>query len=595
MANKYINGVVLRSGDTATINAAAVPELVGVENYQYELTPEDMGIEWVNYDLSDTTEITGPNATRLTTYNKIDTRGFSQVIVTAPEGYRYYLAPYDSATDTARYISTYGNGWDVGPHTRNYSLMFPYYRIVLAKTSGNIAPADASNFTITFIKELPDYSEKELSLMLESYIDKKIFPYTFGGLLLDPTQYTAYENWVSGSKTLADANEWTSKTFRCVPGDSIEVVAAEQTSRAILSVYGNDGVLTYAAPGVGINTLTKISYTFQEGEKYFRVTTRRTLYDYSDVRYISQFDNNAYIPNYAETEYKRVLGQLQEKMILGNPIVFGFNTDQHNNAETEPRMGVIYGLRTMKKLSNAIPFDLNCLGGDMASYSSTQVLQILNDVNYINEQLEGSSCPVVPIVGNHDTIDNNSNVTNAEVYNVFFKRAVNAGYFDYYETNACNAYRDSVMHKVRFVFVDSIPRTGYTLADGNAFLETVFNTLPSGYKVILLSHRALHPNLDTSIFGDTTNFGWHIDRNADKIIACISGHSHRDGSETLNGVLYICTTTSGLGGLDSTDTRRDELGTANETAYDVFVVDQVNKKIYAIRYGYGENREFTYT
>ena len=281
-------------------------------------------------------------------------------------------------------------------------------------------------------------------------------------------------------------------------------------------------------------------------------------------------------------------------MLLGNPIVFGFNTDQHTSYALKEK-NVLYGLRTMKMLSNEIPFDFQCLGGDAPSYSSNQVVDILNDINNVNKQMIGSDCPVISIVGNHDAIDNNSNVTNAELYNVTFKRAITAKLFDDYSSVGCNAYIDSAMHSVRYIFVDSIPRTGYTLVDVNTFLASALSTLPNGYHAIIISHRKLNLNLPSEMGADGIDCTATLETYASKIIVCINGHSHQDGSDTINGILYVSTTTAGLDGLASSDTRSNALGTANETAYDVFVIDQNNKKVYTIRYGYGENREWSYT
>ena len=36
------------------------------------------------------------------------------------------------------------------------------------------------------------------------------------------------------------------------------------------------------------------------------------------------------------------------------------------------------------------------------------------------------------------------------------------------------------------------------------------------------------------------------------------------------------------------------LNTEQETAFDTFVIDQTNRKIYAFRYGYGSDREWSY-
>ena len=249
----------------------------------------------------------------------------------------------------------------------------------------------------------------------------------------------------------------------------------------------------------------------------------------------------------------------------------------------------------MKMLANSMPFDFLCLGGDAPSYSSTEVVDVLNDVNNVNNQLIGANCPVIPIVGNHDAYDNNEDVTNAELYNVTFKRAINNKIFDYYDLVGCNAYIDSKMHSVRYIFVDSIPRTGYTLADVNAFLETALSTLPTGYNAVILSHRKLNLNLPSEMGADGIDCASVLETYASKIIICINGHSHQDGFDTINGILYVSTTTAGLDGLASGDSRSNLLGTAKETAYDVYVIDQVYKKIYAVRYGYGVNREWSYT
>ena len=73
----------------------------------------------------------------------------------------------------------------------------------------------------------------------------------------------------------------------------------------------------------------------------------------------------------------------------------------------------------------------------------------------------------------------------------------------------------------------------------------------------------------------------------------ISGHTHKDLSETLSdGTPIICTTTANaggeLGGLDRT------LGTVNENAFDIITVDTVNKTVNATRIGAGSDREFDY-
>jgi hypothetical protein len=561
-----------------------------VESYEDTFTASDLGLVFENLDISSSTEIT-PSSTRLTTREKIDARLFTDIFITAPSGYRVYVVSYDEKDDVAQTFILVG--WTEGK-TVHVNAMFPYYRILLSKPSGNISPSDASNYTITFKKAFEGYSDQEKSLMLEKNIAKNIFKYTFGNLDIASTSANCYEPY-QGSATIDTANVWISRLYECNEGDSIDLIAHGEASRPILQTFKSDGTLNYYVAGSGINTPAKASYTFTASDKYFRVATRREQYRYAYVKYHSKVDNERYIPEYAEAECNRVLSALQTKMLLGNPIVIGFNTDQHSSAKYEPKDGVIIGLRTMKKLSKAMPFDFICLGGDAPSYLSNQPIDILTDVNYVVEQVIDSACPVIPLVGNHDAIDNSNDVTNAELYNVTFKRAINSKLFNYYEKIGCNAYRDDDVQAVRYVFVDSIPRDGYTITDVNTFLNTALSTMPSGYNALIFSHRALNTSLPSAEFEDAIDCGDVLEEYSQKIIACICGHTHRDASDVLNGILYICTTTSGLDALTTGDTRTNALGTANETAYDVFVIDQENLTIDAVRYGYGSDRSWTYT
>ena len=556
-------------------------------NFYYGLSFADLGYEFKNYAIDSTSEIT-PNSERLTTVEKIDSRGLSDVKIIIPTGYRAYISVYNSVNDIAPKFNV---GW-LPQGSYLYSMMFPYFRIMLAKTSGTISPVDANNFDIELTKEITDYAEKEMSLMLEKYISKDIIHYSFGTLESDSASATSYFPYQSGDITTN--NVLISPIFRCVEGDSIEIVSTAESTRPLLEVFGADGMLRSYVNGIDTLTPKKVKYTFVSGDKYFRITTRRVQLRYLYIKYHSKYNNSRLVPDYAETECASVLSQIQNKMLLGNPIVFGFNTDQHTSYYYK-EMNVIYGLQTLKMLANEVPFDFVCLGGDAPSYRSNQVVDILNDVNYVNNQLVGSACPVIPLVGNHDAVDNSTDVTNAELYNVTFKRAVTEKLFDYCEAIGCNAYIDSKMHSVRYIFVDSIPRAGYTLNDVNAFLSQALATLPTEYNALVISHRKLNVNLSTALGADGIDCGAILESYASKIIACINGHSHRDGSEVLNGILYIGTTTAGLDSLDSSDTRLNTLGSADETAYDVFVIDQTNTKIYAIRYGYGSNREWTYS
>lgn len=75
-----------------------------------------------------------------------------------------------------------------------------------------------------------------------------------------------------------------------------------------------------------------------------------------------------------------------------------------------------------------------------------------------------------------------------------------------------------------------------------------------------------------------------------KVIAFVSGHIHQDGQMTYRGINCIETMCSWATLGDANRTPH----TPNEDAWDLFSVDVKNKHIYIKRFGYGEDREFSY-
>lgn len=86
----------------------------------------------------------------------------------------------------------------------------------------------------------------------------------------------------------------------------------------------------------------------------------------------------------------------------------------------------------------------------------------------------------------------------------------------------------------------------------------------------------------------SVNFNYTNNASND-IIACISGHTHSDKTDTVDGIRLISvdsgSTNRGDGRIPSTET---------ETSIDIFTIDKTARKIYVTRYGYGADRVITY-
>ena len=77
-----------------------------------------------------------------------------------------------------------------------------------------------------------------------------------------------------------------------------------------------------------------------------------------------------------------------------------------------------------------------------------------------------------------------------------------------------------------------------------------------------------------------------------EVICMFNGHTHKDGDGEMWGMKYITTGSSLPDEYDSLPNR--DLYTKNEDLWDIMTIDRNARKIYATRFGAGEDREFDY-
>ena len=298
-------------------------------------------------------------------------------------------------------------------------------------------------------------------------------------------------------------------------------------------------------------------------------------------------------PSYAKTEMESVLADLRQYYSIDNPIVIGFSTDQHVN-DTFKEKEIIPQLRTMRDLTKLFPFNICVLGGD--GYDSSDVADMSSGVQRVSNALDGANCPVFHLVGNHDGIQDIPTISSSAVFMAHRTNPIKDKVATTIDRST-NCYYDDNSVNVRFIMLCSTSLNGYGYDKTKAFLSNALVTLPQGYEAIIFSHHPLG-NLtdDKSTRVDDWNepLGWGniVNPYADKIICCIDGHVHADKNEIKDGILYLSTTCAGNGELNDGSTRT--VGTADFTAYDVFVIDRATHTIHAVRYGNGSNRDIVY-
>jgi len=308
-------------------------------------------------------------------------------------------------------------------------------------------------------------------------------------------------------------------------------------------------------------------------------------------------------PAYAVTErdlvYAAIKGYISS---LDNPIIIGFNTDQHIDSESSSsgtvaiRNEVTYGLKTLRDLTKMLPFNMVVLGGDTHGSGAGTIVSMQNSSLYINAQMVGTNAPLMAMVGNHEGGQDNQSITRSQVLQSHMTESMRDKTITL--VDKISGYFDDPTCKVRFVFLDAFARTqvSYGSTEYNSVLNTMLSGIPEGYKAIIFSHHPLDENLPQV----AERKGWNnpaschatLQTYKDKIIACFCGHVHNNLNVDQDGITFVSTTCAGQYELNDGSTRTN--GTAAATAYDVFVIDQTGKKIYAVRYGNGQDREISY-
>lgn len=305
-------------------------------------------------------------------------------------------------------------------------------------------------------------------------------------------------------------------------------------------------------------------------------------------------DNDSVLPDYWLTYMQTKIRDVQAKdMAIGNHgDMFVFCTDQHfpTNDGHSPDL-VDYVLRN-SSVNTVI------MGGDLIQGSNVSKQTGLNSLVDARNKYRTSNPRYLR--GNHDSNTEISGrtpelaFTEDEVYAVLMKPVeseIKADGQMYY-------YFDNLEQKIRYICLDTGHPDTHVIEDAQiTWMQDRISELQSGWTVVVITHQffGTPPTKDGN--GDKIEAGLDaIYDEVDAVIACvIAGHSHRDAYTTsAKGYPIIVTTCDLRGGEASSGTRTK--GTTTEQAFDVFHIDTdpENRKIYATRIGFGEDREFSY-
>ena len=363
--------------------------------------------------------------------------------------------------------------------------------------------------------------------------------------------------------------------------------------------------------------------------------------DYFDENYKNEVENIAY-----------KVTNIQNKNTFSFPFITDLHLDIYTDTNEVGKNNKIMFKNLCKSINELVAkanLDFVALGGDntdnhWVSTSGNSLYRQKLNTNYTKSELfKNTVVPLLIVNGNHD--DNSmSDCTSQNQVRVPSKTIFDYELYNYYQKFLENTnvvfgdkgkmyfYIDLPTQKVRVFVLNSIDipydldengqlKYGgqWTFAYRNEQLNFVANSLkfedkekPSEWSALFIHHITI----DTSLHEDMTplnndvlvgimnayqegtnyissndneEFGYNINVDYNgvcgNIIADIAGHKHRDFTTNFNNINCILTHTARY-----TDRGNEDL----PTAFDIFTIDTNQKKIIANRFGYGEDREFSY-
>ena len=355
-----------------------------------------------------------------------------------------------------------------------------------------------------------------------------------------------------------------------------------------------------------------------ENAKYFRLSKHKTdviintitaMYDKKIADIVSMLESkvsklNEKLPAYLNDEFSSTLNTITEIIQNKNNVtVIGVMTDLHFSSsgsgfyENDLRTGVFNAAKALAMMTKEIPFNIVAFLGDYMQLPNkdggqTKEMGISNLMD-VNKMLSEMNAPAMAISGNHEgnyTGDGTGfGLTDSDVYNYLLKKYILANKAVRHNNDY---YVDDTSSMIRHVFID-----GRIMSEDENTKEWLKNSvssdLPNGYSIIVYSHYSMS---DTAVLSYVKDYIDAIIQGGHTPILWIGGHWHADRHGTYNGCLVISLLQSGLWSPEPSEdgtTYKHTVNTATESAFTVFVVDKNSKKVNLIRFGLGNDYEYT--
>ena len=410
---------------------------------------------------------------------------------------------------------------------------------------------------------------------------------------------------------------------------------------------------------ISVTTGTVVSWSVSNSGYATQTGTETITADKTNTVTLIATDGDTLSDEYTRVDNK--LASLVSEQGASNLVMWSMFTDPHisDSSAVSPHYDVTSLLQAqlteLKTLASKYSFSCMCFGGDIVGYGSnnytqdtvitdlssvpstnaTTLTNIDNEISIFTNSLSSTTIPILYTSGNHDTEGGGVAFGTYVPINHMYEKWVSPfasrlTYTDSTDGSTC-CYYDDTVNKIRFASIDNYYDTctakwnSATTTKRDTFGATVFNTLPTDYKVVLLQHNSMGPNYYGSnaskqlvSYVDNTNYYCVYNKyedyydnlkaltNFDKLLLVMHGHYHIDNqSLTADNKFIICTQSAAIDTKDVFNGRNDGYdikntvehlsGYATESAYDIYVYNKVTGQLNIVRCGAGHDRKFELT
>lgn len=316
-----------------------------------------------------------------------------------------------------------------------------------------------------------------------------------------------------------------------------------------------------------------------------------------------------YFVTEAETCRNSLIADCGEKAF-----VVAFTTDNHYGVSNG--MNFPTTVKTIKEVNDMYQFDLVVDGGDLINGDKPKADAINLLTGAVNDLIEIGR-PAYTLLGNHDddsyTSTSQPLFSKAELYAMMYRHS---GFdLDYVAEDAQYGYKDFDQYGLRIIFLDSVYGTnGHSSADwGYSDAELAWftsNALNTTNQIVMFSHMGF--TADYMAYGTNVKNGAamrtaveNFIANGGVVVGLFHGHNHWDYigqySQT-NGFHEVSTGCSRIISGPTISYAHPEgavmpertVDTVTQELWDIIVIKPESRAVNMIRFGAGDNRNFTY-